>query len=114
MDWCCKGQKDVVVVTIGTGVGGGILMNGKILLGASGFAGELGHIPVQYEGEMCTCGNRGCLEHYGSTSALVRKVRWAIQEGAIAGAADTPVDGRWILHRQRQEMWWCRKSCRNG
>ena len=79
-----KGKKDVVVVTIGTGVGGGILMNGKILLGASGFAGELGHIPVQYEGEMCTCGNRGCLEHYGSTSALVRKVRWAIQEGAIA------------------------------
>lgn len=72
-------------------------MNGKILLGASGFAGELGHIPVQYEGEMCTCGNRGCLEHYGSTSALVRKVRWAIQEGAIAGAADTPVDGRWIF-----------------
>lgn len=92
-----KGKKDVVVVTIGTGVGGGILMNGKILLGASGFAGELGHIPVQYEGEMCTCGNRGCLEHYGSTSALVRKVRWAIQEGAIAGAADTPVDGRWIF-----------------
>lgn len=46
---------------------------------------------------MCTCGNRGCLEHYGSTSALVRKVRWAIQEGAIAGAADTPVDGRWIF-----------------
>ena len=92
-----KGKKDVVVVTIGTGVGGGILMNGKILLGTSGFAGELGHIPVQYEGEMCTCGNRGCLEHYGSTSALVRKVRWAIQEGAIAGAADTPVDGRWIF-----------------
>lgn len=44
--------KDVVVVTIGTGVGGGILMNGKILLGASGFAGELGHIPVQYEGNV--------------------------------------------------------------
>lgn len=95
-----KGKKDVVVVTIGTGVGGGILMNGKILLGASGFAGELGHIPVQYEGEMCTCGNRGCLEHYGSTSALVRKVRWAIQEGAIAGAADTPVDGRWIFAQE--------------
>lgn len=109
-----KGKKDVVVVTIGTGVGGGILMNGKILLGASGFAGELGHIPVQYEGEMCTCGNRGCLEHYGSTSALVRKVRWAIQKVRLQGQQIHQLMGDGFLHRQRQEMWWYRKSCRNG
>ena len=106
-----KGKKDVVVVTIGTGVGGGILMNGKILLGASGFAGELGHIPVQYEGEMCTCGNRGCLERlqhwYEKSVGQYRKVR--LQGQQIHQLMD---DG--FLHRQRQEMWWCRKSCRNG
>jgi glucokinase len=93
-----KGKRDVVVITLGTGVGGGIIVDGNILLGASGFAGELGHVPIQYSGAMCSCGNSGCFEAYGSTSALVRKVQMAIQEGMIASEeADAVIDGRWIF-----------------
>ena len=94
-----KGKKNVVVVTIGTGVGGGILVDGRILLGASGFAGELGHVPIQYLGEDCTCGNKGCLEHYGSTSALVRNVRKLVRENKITNVEEDAVDGRWIFEQ---------------
>ena len=69
-----KGYKDIVAVTIGTGVGGGIIVNDRILLGKKGLAGEIGHIVIHGSGESCSCGNTGCLEKYASTTALVRKV----------------------------------------
>lgn len=92
-----KGKKDVVVVTIGTGVGGGILVDGKILLGVNGFAGELGHISIQNNGEVCTCGNQGCLEHYGSTTALIHRIRASVQEGKIEGLSEKEINGESIF-----------------
>lgn len=97
-----KGRKNVVVVTIGTGVGGGVIVDGKILLGRDGFAGEIGHMPILISGELCSCGNRGCLERYGSTSALVREVRKAIREGRISELAEEDVNGRRIFELAAQ------------
>ena len=69
-----KGYKDIVAITIGTGVGGGIIVNDKILLGRRGLAGEVGHIVIHGDGMECSCGNTGCLEKYASMTALVRRV----------------------------------------
>ncbi len=68
-----QGYKDLVVVTLGTGVGGGIIMNEKVLTGATGSGGEIGHIHVQNdEEETCGCGNSGCLEQYASATGITR------------------------------------------
>ena len=68
-----QGFQSVVVVTLGTGVGGGIIMDGKMLTGAKGAAGEIGHIHVDdEETEACGCGNTGCLEQYASATGVVR------------------------------------------
>ena len=92
-----KGRENVVVMTIGTGVGGGIIVDSKILLGSKGFAGEIGHIPVNVDGEECSCGNTGCIEHYGSTSALVRNIKNAVISGEIIGINEGEIDGRLIF-----------------
>ena len=92
-----RGRENVVVMTVGTGVGGGIIVDSKILLGRKGFAGEIGHIPVNVHGEGCSCGNKGCIEHYGSTSALVRNVKKAVISGEIRGISPHDVDGRLIF-----------------
>ena len=70
-----RGCKTMVMVTLGTGVGGGIIVNEKIVAGANGAGGEIGHIPMKYhaeEPEECGCGKRGCLEQYSSANGLVR------------------------------------------
>ena len=68
-----KGCKNLVAVTLGTGVGGGIIVNGRILNGAVGGAGEIGHIHIEdNEPEQCGCKNRGCLEQYASATGVVR------------------------------------------
>lgn len=64
--------KDVVFVTLGTGVGGGVVTNGHLVHGINGGAGEIGHITVQPGGYLCTCGKRGCLEQYASATGVVR------------------------------------------
>ena len=92
-----RGKSNVVAVTIGTGVGGGIIVNSRLLLGASGFAGELGHITILYGGRECPCGNTGCLEEYGSMTALVRQVRREIEEGRLEGISPEKVNGRRIF-----------------
>jgi glucokinase len=65
---------DFVVVTLGTGLGSGFVVDGKVLYGWSGFAGELGHVIVKEHGRSCGCGRRGCLETYVSAPGLVRTV----------------------------------------
>ncbi len=68
-----RGYKDLVVVTLGTGVGGGIIINGKMLTGAIGAGGEIGHIHLDdNETEVCGCGNKGCLEQYASATGITR------------------------------------------
>lgn len=67
-----KGFKDMVMVTLGTGVGGGIILNEQILSGSNGAAGEIGHIPMKdNEKEYCGCGKQGCLEQYASANGIV-------------------------------------------
>lgn len=67
-----KGYEDVVMVTLGTGVGGGIIRGGKIVAGTNGAAGEIGHMPmIDDESECCGCGKKGCLEQYASANGLV-------------------------------------------
>ncbi len=68
-----QGSSDLIVVTLGTGVGGGIIVDGKILTGAVGAGGEIGHIHVEdNESEKCGCGNTGCLEQYASATGVTR------------------------------------------
>lgn len=68
-----KDYQDIVMVTLGTGVGGGVIIGGKILAGINGAAGEIGHIPMYDDDpECCGCGKRGCLEQYASANGIVR------------------------------------------
>lgn len=73
---------DMLLVTIGTGVGGGIVSNGELLRGAEGVAAEIGHVRVVPDGLRCGCGNRGCLESYASGTALVREARELVSGGS--------------------------------
>lgn len=80
-----KGHENVVMVTLGTGVGGGVILGGKILTGQNGAGGEIGHICVNYdETENCGCGKQGCLEQYASATGITRlaKKRLAKNEDA--------------------------------
>ena len=67
-----KGKTDFMVVTLGTGLGSGIVSNGKLLIGHDGFAGELGHVIVLANGRQCNCGRKGCLETYASAPGIRR------------------------------------------
>ena len=75
-----RGSKRFVTITLGTGIGGGIIHNGKIFHGANGMAGEVGHMSIVYQGEPCPCGRRGCWERYASAAALKRQTAQAMQE----------------------------------
>lgn len=75
-----RGRSQIVMLTIGTGVGGGIVINGEIYRGAFGIGGELGHMRLISDGERCGCGAFGCVERYASGSALMRYAR----EGALS------------------------------
>ncbi|HEX8775892.1 MAG TPA: ROK family protein [Pyrinomonadaceae bacterium] len=68
-----RGSRDMFYVTIGTGIGGAIILDGKLWFGASGFAGEFGHITIDAEGIECVCGNTGCLETLASAPNIVRR-----------------------------------------
>ena len=77
-----KGHSNVVAVTLGTGVGGGIIVRGEILAGATGAGGEVGHIHLNDdETDVCGCGNKGCLEQYASATGVVRLANKALQSG---------------------------------
>ncbi len=87
-----KDCANVIMITVGTGVGGGIIVNNRLLSGAVGIAGELGHFTIKKDGVPCSCGNRGCYEQYASTTALVKKVREAFPSLAPEG-----IDGKYIF-----------------
>lgn len=74
----CKNTKNSVTITLGTGVGSGVIVNGQILRGFNGGAGEIGHHVIVVDGEQCTCGRKGCFESYCSATALIRDILTAI------------------------------------
>ena len=76
-----KGCRNFIYVTISTGIGGGIIINGKLYTGATGMAGEVGHMVVEPNGIPCNCGGAGCWELYASGSAIARRAREKIQQG---------------------------------
>jgi glucokinase len=70
-----RGGRDLVMITLGTGVGGGIVSDGRVVRGARGFAGEIGHMIVEPNGPPCHCGARGCLEAFAGAYGIVRTAR---------------------------------------
>ena len=80
-----EGARSLVMITLGTGVGGGIIINGKIVTGAHGAAGEIGHANVEpYEEAVCNCGNHGCLEQMASATGIVRLARIELEKSPDA------------------------------
>ena len=84
-----KGLENVIMITVGTGIGGAVIVNGKPLRGANGTGAEFGHMRVVPDGELCGCGIRGCFERYASGTALVSRTRDEV--------AKNPEDGRALL-----------------
>jgi glucokinase len=82
-----RGRRHVVMVTLGTGIGGGIVMDGRVQVGAGGFAGEIGHVVVDPAGPACPCGRRGCWERFASGAGMAVLAR----EAALAGKLDEVV-----------------------
>jgi glucokinase len=92
-----RGHDHVLLVTVGTGIGGAIVTGGRLHRGAHGFAGEIGHVIVEPGGPECGCGNRGCWEQVASGKALDRLAEAEAErhpDGAIARAAEGPANGR--------------------
>src|SRR5258706_5872526 len=76
-----RDQDDLCMFTLGTGVGGGLIINGEIWHGMTGMAGELGHTTIEPDGPRCGCGNRGCLEQLASATAIMRMAKEAVSRG---------------------------------
>ena len=75
-----KGKKSFIAVTLGTGVGSGIVLDGQVLTGCNDAGGELGHMTIKFDGEPCNCGRIGCWERYASATALVNQTKAAMLE----------------------------------
>ena len=100
-----KGHKNVVCVTLGTGVGGGIILNGKMLAGVNGAGGEIGHITIDpEETDACNCGKKGCLEQYASATGIVRMANKLLNE------SDKPSKLREVQYISAKEIFDQAKS----
>lgn len=103
-----RGSRSMTAVTLGTGVGGGIILDGKILEGHNGAAGELGHMVIYQNGRPCTCGRRGCLEAYASATALVSRAKEAMEHCEtsmlwnLCGRNLSEVNGRIIFEASKK------------
>lgn len=95
-----RGTKSMIMITLGTGVGGGIIDGGHLLTGAYGKGAELGHMVIRHNGEKCTCGRRGCFEAYASATALINQTKKAMKENPdsemwkLAGGKLSNVSGK--------------------
>lgn len=100
---CAKGAHSAVILTLGTGVGGGVVLDGKLLTGYTGAAAEPGHTVIDPNGPLCTCGRRGCLECYASATGLIRMTKEAMQSNphSIMNRTGT-VDGKTAFDAARQ------------
>ena len=103
-----RGHPDALVVTVGTGIGGGIVSGGSVFRGAHGFAAEIGHLIVEPNGPLCGCGNRGCWEQVASGHAIRRAAREAADRyphslvAILAGGDPANVDGPLVTRAARQ------------
>ena len=90
------GCRSLLMVTLGTGIGGGVIIGGKIHEGFNGVAGEIGHMSIVYDGRICGCGRPGCFEAYASASALVAQTQEAMQEhpDSLMWRASGKIDAR--------------------
>lgn len=93
--------ENVVFLTVGTGIGGALFINGKLFSGHQNRGGELGHIPLFVDGEDCSCGSVGCLEQYASTAALVRRFAERAKETKLK--FDREINGELIVELFKQE-----------
>lgn len=97
-----RGYRHLIYLTVSTGIGGGIIVDGSLYLGAGGFAGEMGHITIERDGPVCGCGNRGCLETLASGTAVARMARERIASGQAgtllerAGGDPEKIDARTV------------------
>lgn len=89
--------KDVLMVTLGTGVGGGIVIDGNLYRGHNFRAGELGHFVMDMNGPACVCGLRGCFEHYASATALIKLAEQAVKDHPDSLLAKDALDGKTIF-----------------
>jgi len=87
-----RGLGDMVYLTVSTGIGGGVIVDGRLLLGADGFAAELGHMTIEMEGHRCGCGNSGCLEALASGTAIARHARSSVLAGERTVLAELPTE----------------------
>lgn len=94
-----KGMKDFIVVTLGTGVGSGIVANGQLIYGHDGFAGELGHVIAVRDGRQCGCGRKGCLETYSSATGIVRTAKEML---SASKEDDGKMPAKWLLPAYRR------------
>lgn len=85
-----KGRKNIVSFTWGTGIGAGIIINGRLYSGTTGLAGEIGHITYTPNGRRCGCGNSGCIEAYASGSSIARIARERVSQGEPSSLANLP------------------------
>lgn len=92
-----RGVRDALFLTVGTGIGGCVMIDGRIYNGTGDRGGELGHIVIERKGKRCDCGGRGCFQLYGSASALIDYYR------RIGGEGHPEADGHWIVERYREE-----------
>lgn len=83
-----RGARNLIYITISTGIGGGIIINGELYTGAIGTAGEVGHMTIDHNGPLCNCGNTGCWEALASGSALAKEAKHRIEEGAKTSILD--------------------------
>jgi len=80
-----RGAANVLCITVGTGIGGGIVLDGQLLRGANGMAGEVGHLVIKEDGPQCNCGHRGCVETLASATAIIRRAKELQSMGRITG-----------------------------
>ncbi len=92
-----KNYKNIIGITIGTGVGGGIIVNSNVLLGNIGIAGELGHFSINSNGKVCTCGNIGCYEQYASMTALIKNVKEKYSDIGNLSISKDEINGKYIF-----------------
>ena len=96
-----NGATHVIFLTVGTGIGGAIVIDGKLFNGYANRGTELGHVPLIANGEPCACGSAGCLEHYASTAALVRRFSKRIAEAGIS-YPNEEINGELIIRLYKQ------------